>query len=64
MKKVLIIDTINHIAQAAHSRYERGESLADLIRRGAREETPQPDGLSKCDKLLVALFSMPYFYYR
>jgi hypothetical protein len=35
-----IIETGNHIAQASHSRKERGESLADLMRKSADEESP------------------------
>jgi len=35
-----IIETGNHIAQAGHSRLERGESLAALMRKSANEETP------------------------
>jgi hypothetical protein len=35
-----IIETGNHIAQAAHSRHERGIALADLIKKSAMEETP------------------------
>lgn len=40
MRKVLIIETGNHIAQAAHSRRQRAETLADLIRKSADETTP------------------------
>ncbi len=35
-----IIETGNHIAQAAHSRKERGEALADLMRKSADQQTP------------------------
>lgn len=35
-----IIETGNHIAQARHSRLERGESLAALMRKSANQETP------------------------
>lgn len=35
-----IIETGNHIAQASHSRKERGEALADLMRKSADEESP------------------------
>ena len=35
-----IIETGNHISQATHSRKERGESLADLIRKSADQLTP------------------------
>lgn len=35
-----IIETGNHIAQAPHSRYERGQALADLIRKTADSKTP------------------------
>lgn len=35
-----IIETGNHIAQAAHSRYERGQALAELMRKSADSETP------------------------
>jgi hypothetical protein len=35
-----IIETGNHIAQAAHSRRELGEGLADLMRKSANQETP------------------------
>ena len=35
-----IIETGNHIAQSVHSRRERGESLADLMRKSANQETP------------------------
>lgn len=35
-----IIETGNHIAQASHSRRERGEALADLIRMSANKQTP------------------------
>jgi hypothetical protein len=35
-----IIETGNHIAQAAHSRRERGESLAELMKKSANQETP------------------------
>jgi hypothetical protein len=35
-----IIETGNHIARAAHSRYERGELLADLMKKSANQETP------------------------
>lgn len=35
-----IIETGNHIAQAAHSRRERGELLANLMRQSANQETP------------------------
>lgn len=35
-----IIETGNHIAQAGHSRLERGQALADLMRKSANEQTP------------------------
>jgi hypothetical protein len=35
-----IIETGNHIAKAKHSRKERGENLADLIRKSADKKTP------------------------
>lgn len=35
-----IIETGNHIAQAVHSRRERGGSLADLMKKSANQETP------------------------
>ena len=35
-----IIETGNHIAQAAHSRRQRAEILAELIRKSADETTP------------------------
>ena len=35
-----IIETGNHIAQAPHRRKERGEALADLMRKSAEQETP------------------------
>ena len=35
-----IIETGNHIAQARHSRRERGEALADLMRQSANQSTP------------------------
>jgi len=35
-----IIETGNHIAQAMHSRYERGQALAELMRKSADNETP------------------------
>jgi hypothetical protein len=35
-----IIESGNHIAQSRHSRRERGEALADLMRRSADEQTP------------------------
>ncbi len=35
-----IIETGNHIAQASHNRKERGEALADLMRKSADEESP------------------------
>lgn len=35
-----IIETGNHISQASHSRRERGEALADLMRKSADEESP------------------------
>lgn len=35
-----IIETGNHIAQAAHNRRERGQALADLMRMSANEQTP------------------------
>lgn len=35
-----IIETGNHIAQAPHSRKERADALADLIRKSADQETP------------------------
>jgi len=35
-----IIETGNHISQASHSRKERGDALADLMRKSADEESP------------------------
>lgn len=35
-----IIETGNHISQAGHSRRERGQALADLMRKSADEESP------------------------
>ena len=35
-----IIETGNHISQASHSRKERGEALANLMRKSADEESP------------------------
>ena len=35
-----IIETGNHISQSSQYRRERGESLADLIRKSANSETP------------------------
>ena len=35
-----IIETGNHIAQGAHSRRERGESLADLMKKSADQQSP------------------------
>jgi hypothetical protein len=35
-----IIETGNHISQAEHSRRERGNALADLMRKSADEESP------------------------
>lgn len=35
-----IIETGNHIAQAAHSRYKLGMDLADLMRKSANMESP------------------------
>lgn len=35
-----IIETGNHISQAAHSRRERGQALAELMRKSANEQTP------------------------
>lgn len=35
-----LIETGNHISQAGHSRRERGEALADLMRKSADEESP------------------------
>ena len=35
-----IIETGNHIAQSFHSRRDRGQDLADLINKGADNETP------------------------
>ncbi len=35
-----IIETGNHIAQARHSRKERAEDLADVIRKSADQQTP------------------------
>ncbi|WP_205703982.1 hypothetical protein [Candidatus Chloroploca sp. Khr17] len=35
-----IIETGNHIAQAHHSRKERGEALADLMRKSADQASP------------------------
>ncbi|MCP1716357.1 hypothetical protein J2T58_002234 [Methanocalculus alkaliphilus] len=34
-----IIETGNHISQASHSRKERGDALADLMRKSADELT-------------------------
>lgn len=35
-----IIETGNHIAQASHSRKERAEALADLMRKSADQQSP------------------------
>ncbi len=35
-----IIETGNHIAHARHSRKERGDALADLMRKSADQQTP------------------------
>ncbi len=35
-----IIETGNHISKARHSRKERGEALAELMRKSADEESP------------------------
>jgi hypothetical protein len=35
-----IIETGNHISQAAHSRRERSQALAELMRMSANEQTP------------------------
>ena len=35
-----IIETGNHISQAVYSRRERGEALADLMRKSADQQTP------------------------
>lgn len=35
-----IIETGNHIAHAGHSRRERGEGLADLMRQSANQQSP------------------------
>lgn len=35
-----IIETGNHIAQAAHSRLERGQSLAELMKKSANQQSP------------------------
>lgn len=35
-----IIETGNHISQSRHSRRERGESLAELMKKSANQETP------------------------
>ncbi|MCB5247310.1 MAG: hypothetical protein LHW57_04740 [Candidatus Cloacimonetes bacterium] len=35
-----IIETGNHISQATHSRRERGQALAELMRKSANEQTP------------------------
>ncbi len=35
-----LIETGNHIAQASHSRRERGETLGELMRLSADEQTP------------------------
>lgn len=35
-----IVETGNHIAQAPHSRYEKGLELADLMKKSAQQETP------------------------
>jgi hypothetical protein len=35
-----IIETGNHIARASHSRKERGDALADLMRKSADQRTP------------------------
>lgn len=35
-----IIETGNHIAQASHSRKERGQALADLMHKSAEQESP------------------------
>ena len=35
-----IIETGNHISQASHSRKERADALADLMRKSADQQTP------------------------
>jgi len=35
-----IIETGNHISQATHSRRERAQALAELMRKSANEQTP------------------------
>lgn len=35
-----IIETGNHIAKAVHSRRERGQALAELMKKSANQETP------------------------
>lgn len=35
-----IIETGNHIAQAIHSRYERAQALAEIMRKSADNQTP------------------------
>lgn len=35
-----IIETGNHIAQSSHSRYERAQALAELMRKSADNQTP------------------------
>ena len=35
-----LIETGNHIAQSKHSRRERGQALADLMKKSANEESP------------------------
>jgi len=35
-----LIETGNHIAQAKHSRREKGEALGELLRLSADEQTP------------------------
>lgn len=37
---VSIIETGNHIAQAKHSRRERGQSLAELMKKSANRQSP------------------------
>lgn len=59
-----IIETGNHIAQAGHSRRERGVSLAELIRKSAKQETPwaafsEQSVLWSPEKLVVLADSWP-----
>lgn len=59
-----IIETGNHIAQAGHSRRERGAALADLMKKSANQETPwaafsQQSALWSPEKLVVLAETWP-----